>query len=38
VACTKISTANIAGACRSCAAVNKTFKKSTFNANTYLCQ
>jgi hypothetical protein len=38
VACTKISTVNIAGACCSCAAVSKTFKKSTFNANTYLCQ
>jgi hypothetical protein len=38
VACTKISTTNIAGACCSCAAVNKTFKKATFNANTYLCQ
>jgi hypothetical protein len=38
VACTKISTTNIAGLCCSCSAVNKTFKKSTFNANTYLCQ
>jgi hypothetical protein len=38
VACTKVSTTSIAGACCSCAAVNKTFKKSTFNANTYLCQ
>jgi hypothetical protein len=38
VACTKVSTTNIAGACCSCASVNKTFKKSTFNANTYLCQ
>jgi hypothetical protein len=38
VACTKVSTTNIAGACCSCSSVNKTFKKSTFNANTYLCQ
>jgi hypothetical protein len=38
VACTKISTTNVANACCSCGGVNKTFKKATFNANTYLCQ
>jgi hypothetical protein len=38
VACTKVSTASILGACCSCGAVNKTFKRATFNANTYLCQ
>jgi hypothetical protein len=38
VACTKISTTSVAAACCSCGGVNKTFKKATFNANTYLCQ
>jgi hypothetical protein len=38
VACTKISTTNIANACCSCGGVNKTFKKATFNATTFLCQ
>jgi hypothetical protein len=38
VACTKISTVSVANACCSCGGVNKTFKRSTFNANTYLCQ
>jgi hypothetical protein len=38
VACTKISTVNVANACCSCGGVNKKFKRSTFNANTYLCQ
>jgi hypothetical protein len=37
-ACTKITTTNIAGACCSCNSVQKTFKRSSFNVNTYLCQ
>jgi hypothetical protein len=38
VACTKISTSNVANACCSCGGAKKKFKKSTFNASTYLCQ
>jgi hypothetical protein len=38
VACTKVSTTSVADACCSCGGVSKKFKKSTFNANTYLCQ
>jgi hypothetical protein len=37
-ACTKVSTASVAGQCCSCGGVNKLFAKATFNANTYLCQ
>jgi hypothetical protein len=37
-ACTKISTTSVAGSCCSCGGVNKLFAKSTFNANTFLCQ
>jgi len=37
-ACTKVSTTSVAGHCCSCGGVNKAFAKSTFNANTYLCQ
>jgi hypothetical protein len=38
VACTKISTTNIAGACCSCSNVKKAFKKSAFSTSVYLCQ
>jgi hypothetical protein len=37
-ACTKVTTTNVAGQCCTCGGVSKTFKKSTFNASTYLCQ
>lgn len=37
-ACTKVSTTSVAGHCCSCGGVNKAFARSTFNANTYLCQ
>jgi hypothetical protein len=37
-ACTKVSTANVAGQCCSCGGANKKFAKATFNANTYLCR
>jgi hypothetical protein len=37
-ACTKITTTNVAGACCSCNSAQKTFKRSSFNVNTYLCQ
>lgn len=37
-ACTKVSTTSVAGNCCSCGGVNKAFVRSTFNANTYLCQ
>ena len=36
--CTKVTTTNISGQCCSCGGVNKSFVRSTFNANTYLCQ
>jgi hypothetical protein len=38
VACTKVSTTNVAGACCSCGGVTKTFKKSAFSTTVYLCQ
>jgi hypothetical protein len=38
VACTKITTANIAGACCSCNSATKKYVKSAWNAMTYLCQ
>jgi hypothetical protein len=38
MACTKISTTNIAGACCSCSGATKKFVKSAWNASTYLCQ
>jgi hypothetical protein len=38
VACTKVSTTNIAGACCTCSGAKKAFKKSAFNTSTYLCQ
>jgi hypothetical protein len=37
-ACTKVSTTSVAGQCCSCGGVSKLFARSTFNANTYLCQ
>jgi hypothetical protein len=37
-ACTKITTTNISGQCCACNNVNKAFKRSSFNVNTYLCQ
>jgi hypothetical protein len=37
-ACLKISSANIVGACCSCAGVSKKFKKSAWSATTHLCQ
>jgi hypothetical protein len=37
-ACTKVSTTSVAGQCCSCGSMNKKFARSTFNANTYLCQ
>ncbi|HTV20924.1 MAG TPA: hypothetical protein VMG12_19700 [Polyangiaceae bacterium] len=37
-ACTMVTTTNVAGSCCSCGGVNKTFVRSTFNTNTYLCQ
>jgi hypothetical protein len=37
-ACTKITTTNISGQCCSCNGASKTFKRSAFNVNTYLCQ
>ena len=37
-ACTKITATSVAGGCCSCGGVNKVFTRSTFNANTYLCQ
>jgi hypothetical protein len=36
--CTKISRTSVEGACCSCLGVTKSFKKSKFNAITYLCQ
>ncbi|HTV24697.1 MAG TPA: hypothetical protein VMG12_38660 [Polyangiaceae bacterium] len=36
--CTRISTTNVAGQCCSCGGATKKFVKTTFNANTYLCQ
>jgi hypothetical protein len=36
--CTKVSTTSVAGQCCTCGGVNKKFVRSTFNANTYLCQ
>jgi hypothetical protein len=37
-ACTKITKESIAGRCCSCNGATKTYKKSTWNAMTYLCQ
>jgi hypothetical protein len=37
-ACTKISTASVAGACCSCNGATKKFAKSAWNAQTFLCQ
>lgn len=37
-ACTKISTTSVLGQCCTCNGVNKTFARSSWNANTYLCQ
>jgi hypothetical protein len=36
-ACVKISVDDISGQCCSCAGVTRTYDRSTFNANTYLC-
>ena len=36
--CTKVTTTNVSGQCCACGGVNKAFVRSTFNANTYLCQ
>jgi hypothetical protein len=36
--CLKVSSASIAGQCCSCNGLNRVFKKSTWNASTYLCQ
>jgi hypothetical protein len=37
-ACTKITTSNVAGQCCSCNGATKKFKKSAWNAATFLCQ
>ena len=37
-ACTKITTSNVAGQCCSCNGGTKKFKKSAWNASTFLCQ
>jgi hypothetical protein len=36
--CVKVSTTNVAGQCCSCSGSIKKFARSTWNANTYLCQ
>src|SRR5690606_28881677 len=36
--CARVSATSLAGACCSCGGTTKKFVKSTFNANTYLCQ
>jgi hypothetical protein len=38
VACTKVSTANVAGKCCSCSGAAKSFKRSAFSTSVYLCQ
>ncbi len=37
-ACTKFSTTDVSGRCCSCSGATKKYVRSTFNANTYLCQ
>lgn len=37
-ACTKFSTASVAGKCCSCNGVNKKYVRATWNASTFLCQ
>ncbi len=37
-ACTKVSTTSVSGQCCTCGGINKTYQRSTFNGNTYLCQ
>jgi hypothetical protein len=37
-ACTKLTASDVSNACCSCGGVNKTLKRSPFNANIYLCQ
>jgi hypothetical protein len=37
-ACTKITSTNISGQCCTCSGATKKFVRSTWNANTYLCQ
>ena len=36
-ACTKVSSTNLTGTCCICNGVQRTFHKSAFNANVYLC-
>lgn len=36
-ACVAVSATNLTGRCCSCAGINRTYVRSSFNANTYLC-
>jgi hypothetical protein len=38
VACTKVSSSNLAGQCCSCNGASKAYSRSPWNANTYLCK